>query len=556
MNEQTPINDPHLDHLSDTGGDDDFGPPPFHAITHRRAIAVVLVLAVLVLLALLPPLLNVNRYKRQIVTSISTSLGRPVHIDSVSLNLLPLPSFTLENFVISEDPAFGAEPVLQANEVRANLRVSSLWRRRVEFSRIALDSPSVNLVHLPDGRWNLESILLQASRMPAAPTAQKKAGTAPRFPYIEATGARVNLKMGLEKMPISLTEADFALFLPEPNEWHLRLKTHFVRTDAPPTDTGILRVEGTLGRASTLAAVPVDLHADWETAPLGAVSWVLMGRDAGLRGEMNLTAAVTGTVGSNNLDTHLTLQRVRRADFVPEHTLDAELTCKARVGDVFHAFHNVRCAWPSGTSDGGLMVTGELPDLRNLQTAQATATFKDIPAASLLDALRVASNRVSPTLKVAGGISGTYVYTAQPTPLHEKLPAAPNFTITHATLDLGDNKPLLDQDLTGTLTGNQLTLAPIPLALAPASREPASLDLKLDEAGYTLHLSGTVLSSRLLQLAKALPQVGDGLEALLPTPLPPAPIRVDLLSNRTWGQPQTWSTAAVHPAPHGRIRRR
>ena len=556
MNEQSPINDPHVDHLSDTGGDDDFGPPPFHAITHRRAIAIVSVLAVLVLLALLPPLLNVNRYKRQIVTSISTSLGRPVHIDSVSLNLLPLPSFTLENFVVSEDPAFGAEPVLQANEVRANLRVSSLWRRRVEFSRIALDTPSVNLVHLPDGRWNLESILLQASRMPAAPTAQKTAGPAPRFPYIEATGARVNLKMGLEKMPISLTEADFALFLPEPNEWHLRLKTHFVRTDAPPTDTGVLRVEGTLGRASTLAAVPVDLHADWSTAPLGALSWVLMGHDAGLRGEMNLTAAVTGTVGSNNLDTHLTLQRVRRADFVPERTLDAEIACKARVGDVFHALHDVHCAWPSGTSDGGLMLTGDLPDLRNLQTAQASATFKDVPAASLLDTLRVASNRVSPLLKASGTVSGTYLYSGQAVTPSQAVSTLPNLTIAHAHLDLGDNKPLIDQDISGVIAGRQLTLSPITLALAPLTRDPAILDLKLDEAGYTLHLSGTALPARLLQLAHALPQFGDGLEGILSKPPAVSPVRVDLLSTRTWGQPQTWAPAANHPAPRGRIRRR
>ena len=30
--------------------------------------------------------------------------GRPVHLDRVSLNLLPLPGFILENFVVEEDP--------------------------------------------------------------------------------------------------------------------------------------------------------------------------------------------------------------------------------------------------------------------------------------------------------------------------------------------------------------------------------------------------------------------------------------------------------------------
>ena len=57
-----------------------------------------------------PPLLNVGRYQRRIVTSMSESLGRPVHLDKVTLHLLPMPGFTLDNFVVSEDPAFGNEP--------------------------------------------------------------------------------------------------------------------------------------------------------------------------------------------------------------------------------------------------------------------------------------------------------------------------------------------------------------------------------------------------------------------------------------------------------------
>src|SRR5215469_17493811 len=103
----------------------------------RRRIAIMLmVLLGILLLVLVPPLINVNRFQRRIATSIGGSLGRPVHLDRVTLSLLPLPGFTLENFVVGEDPAFGFEPIIRANEVRATLRLSSLWRGRVEFSRI------------------------------------------------------------------------------------------------------------------------------------------------------------------------------------------------------------------------------------------------------------------------------------------------------------------------------------------------------------------------------------------------------------------------------------
>src|ERR1035437_5179498 len=156
----------------------------------RRRLAFVLSIVLVVLLPVfIPPLINVNRFQRSVDRNISAALGRAVHFDRLSLTLLPVPGFTLNNFVIDEDPAFGSEPTLRADEVQVDLRVSSLWHRRVAFSKIALTEPSVNLVHLAAGRWNIESLLLQASHIEAAPTAQRFAGAAPRFPYIEATGA-------------------------------------------------------------------------------------------------------------------------------------------------------------------------------------------------------------------------------------------------------------------------------------------------------------------------------------------------------------------------------
>jgi hypothetical protein len=156
----------------------------------RRLIAALIFLLVVLLMAFVPPLLNLNRFQRRIERNIAAALGRPVHFDRVSLTLLPLPGFTLDNFVVAEDPAFGAEPIITAASVDATVRFSSLWRRRVEFSTIALTEPtSINLVHTADGRWNIQGLLLQASQIQAAPTAQKYAGPAPRFPYISGSSA-------------------------------------------------------------------------------------------------------------------------------------------------------------------------------------------------------------------------------------------------------------------------------------------------------------------------------------------------------------------------------
>src|SRR6202041_1412886 len=102
------------------------------------------------------------------------------------------------------------------------------------------------------------------------------AGLPPRFPYIEATGARLNLKLDREKSPLSLTDADFALWLPDPQQWHLRLSAHPARTDTDVSDTGIVELEGTLSRAPSLGQVPINLRGTWRNAPLGGASRFLL----------------------------------------------------------------------------------------------------------------------------------------------------------------------------------------------------------------------------------------------------------------------------------------
>jgi len=463
---------------------------------------------------------------------------------------LPWPGFTLKQFVVNEDPAFGSEPVIRADTVRARIRLRSLWRRRVEFSRITLDEPSVNLVHRADGRWNVESILLQAAKINAAPTAATSAaGDSPRFPYISASSGRVNFKMGLEKLPISLTEADFALWLPDAQQWRLRLEGRPTRTDAAATDTGTLLVQGSFGRAATLKDAPVDLTAEWRAAPLGAVSWIVMGRDAGFRGEMTLRASVTGTVGENTLESQLELSHGRRAEFVPAEPLEAEIGCAARASRVFHQLSDVRCVWPVESDKPGVVLTGQVPDVQDLSTAKGTVTLRKVPAEALLDGLRLGTPRVSPGLAATGKLGGGLTIAGPQ--------VAGSLMVTEAVLTLDGGAPFVDGGVSAEVGAGEVTVRPIGLKLgAPA---PASLDAHIDRAGYTMHLSGAALRTRLLEFAAALPQFGDGLAEVLPPVTEEAesktetPIRVDLASTHPWGGAQTW-TPVVTARPSARRR--
>jgi hypothetical protein len=587
-----------------TGTEETTPLPPHH---RRRLLYVAFVALVIVVLLLIPPLISVNRFQRRIATSISDSLGRPVHLDRVTLNLLPLPGFTLQNLVVGEDPAFGSEPIIRASSVRATLRFRSLWTRRVEFSTISFDDPSVNLVHTSDGKWNLESILLRASHISAAPTAQRKVGAAPHFPYIEATGARLNLKLDQEKTPISLTEADFALWLPDPQQWHLRLKAHPARTDTNASDTGTLQVEGTLGRAPSLGQVPINLTGEWSSAPLGEATRVLLGRDAGLRGEMTLSASAQGTVGNSTLQTRLRLNNARRADFIPDRTLTIDLQCLGTATNLYHAFNNVHCNWPPAASGAPLLaIAADLPDILQPRSATIDIVAPGLPAAALLEWLHVASSRVPADIVATGSLTGDIAYnptspaaastrgwtgelqmtgaslinpqagstslvvgdvalnsiapatpptrnarhrTAQPaSPSSHLRPTPVNFPLgaTSNSLPAGPTDSLPSGSPISPTTGGFL-LAPTSLALG--GKDPATLEGHVDATGYTLHLTGMASTARMLALAAALPPFGDGLAAVLPTDRAPGPYRVDLTATRPWRGPQTWTdTTTTHPA--------
>ncbi len=84
---------------------------------------------------------------------------------------------------------------------------------RLEVSRIHFDDASLNLVREPNGGWNFASILVQAAHIPNAPTGQRYAGSAPRFPYIEADNSRINFKQGNEKKPLSFLNSDLSVSL-------------------------------------------------------------------------------------------------------------------------------------------------------------------------------------------------------------------------------------------------------------------------------------------------------------------------------------------------------
>lgn len=373
----------------------------------RRGKRVFLVLAALLLVLLVPPLINANRYRTRITAAIGDAIGRRVATDKVTLRLLPEPGFVLENVVVADDPAFSAEPMLRAESLTAALRLSSLWRGRLEVARMSLDYPSLNLVRNAEGRWNVEDLFERGAQAPAAPTAYRREHR-PRFPYVEVDEGRINFKFGLEKQVFALTEADLSLWLASENRWETRFRAKLYRTDVEIADSGYLRLEGSFRKAASARETPLDLRLEIEDAQLGQLTRILYGRDRGLRGELNATAELRGTPAELRMSSEAAIDGFRRYDLGGADPLRLSTACNGlfRSSGERFSLEELACSSPAGASAQILLTGGGSRGRDGRREYDLTLKFENLPANQALRFAKQVKRNVAADLEATSTLQG------------------------------------------------------------------------------------------------------------------------------------------------------
>ena len=345
------------------------------------------------------------RLKARIANSIGRAVARPVEIGSVHLRFLPQPGFDLDNLVIYEDAAFGAEPMLRAREVTAVVRLRSLVRGRLDIARLELTEPSLNLVRRADGRWNLEDLLERTERTPLAPTAKSRSEARPGFPYIEASSGRINFKAGQEKKPYALLNADFALWQESENMWGVRLKAEPLRTDMNLSDTGLLRMNGIWQRAGSLRETPLQFSLEWSRAPLGQLTKLVTGNDKGWRGEVRLDATLSGMPAAMHVTADTSIQDFHRYDISSSEGLRLAAHCDGRYSSVEAVMHEILCTAPVG--DGMITLRGDA-GLPGVHKVDLLLNAENVPASAAVQLARRAKKDLPADLISAGNVQGSF----------------------------------------------------------------------------------------------------------------------------------------------------
>jgi hypothetical protein len=368
----------------------------------KRRVLVAIIAIVLVLFLVRP---GVSRLKVQIASSISRAVDRPVEIGSVHLRFLP-PGFDLENLVVEEDPQFGAEPMLRAPEVTAMIRLASLLRGRLEISRLDLTEPSLNLARRADGRWNWETLLERAARVPLAPTAKSKSELRVGFPYIEASSGRINFKVGQEKKPYALLDADFALWQESENAWGGRLRAEPMRTDMNLNDAGMLRAEGKWQRAGSLRQTPLQFSLEWDRVQLGQMTKLILGSDKGWRGEVRLDATLSGTPAAMQIGADASIEDFHRYDISSAGGMRLWTHCDTQYSSPDRIARDIFCSVPVGN---GMISLHGYAGLPGVHRVDLSLDIENVPmgAAGLL-AMRAKKN-LPADLLATGNIQGNFV---------------------------------------------------------------------------------------------------------------------------------------------------
>ncbi|MGO9318783.1 MAG: AsmA family protein [Terracidiphilus sp.] len=526
----------------------------------RRLWLAITVMAAILAILIVPPFLSVSRYESRITQLISASLGRPVRISSVEMRFLPRPGFLLSDLTVEDDPAYGFEPVLHANTVTASIRLLSLWRGRLELDTISVDEASLNLVRSAPGHWNINSLLRTATAQAQSEAGKSDNAAKPvRLPYLKATHSRINIKNGVEKLPFSLLDTDLSFWQQSPGDWRVRLRGQPARTDLSleQGDTGIVRLEANLRQASDLRQMPLHIDLEWRQAQLGQLTRLLLGSDAGWRGDLTGELHLDGTLKEAQIKTRLRATSVHRAEFAPAAPMDFDANCSLIAHFYTRAIENLLCVSPLGS--GHVRLTSNLPGEGG--PPHFSVELDRISVAAGLDALRTVRSDLAPGLEVTGSASGKITYAP------DNEPASPSQVRAAAMARAVEQGPL-----SGSLTVQGLQLSgngfsqPLRVPkflLAPANQPsgtgqalaatvavpagatvPLTVSTRLMLSGYQLTIRGQASITR----ARDLAHVAGIRNVTAMDALEGDPVSVDLAASGPWMKPvQTISLGDLSP---------
>lgn len=118
---------------------------------------IVLVVVVLGLAMIIPILVNVDRYRPQVIAQIQRETGKPVVIGHLDLTLLPRVAIHVDGFSLGNPAGFPPGNFAKVKNIVAVVDAFALMHHKVEITSLKLEDLTLDMLEDARGKWNFEN---------------------------------------------------------------------------------------------------------------------------------------------------------------------------------------------------------------------------------------------------------------------------------------------------------------------------------------------------------------------------------------------------------------
>jgi len=267
--------------------------------TLLKVVGIVVVVLIVVAIAL-PFFVNVNSFRPQIESSLSSALGRPVKIGNLGLSIFS-GSVVADQLSIGDDPKFSNQPFVQAKSLKVGVELLPLlFSKQLNVTHLVIEQPEITLLRNREGIWNFSSLGNQGqpttapeTARPAPETAAKGGGGAPgnlSVAKLQLTDGKVTVgSVPARRKPIvydkvNVTVKDFSF-----------AGTFPVTASVGLPGGGSLKIDGTAGPINSTDTTLTPAQAKIKLTKLDLAQSALVDPELGITG----SADFDGTVNSD-----------------------------------------------------------------------------------------------------------------------------------------------------------------------------------------------------------------------------------------------------------------
>jgi len=275
-------------------------------IPRKVQIAAAVFVLLVLIIASLPLFIDVNRFLPEIDAQLTAAIGRPVTLNSISINLFE-GGLVAKDLSIADDPAFSGQPFLQAKSLDITVNfLPLLLEKELAVRKFEVVKPSIQLIQNAAGKWNFSTIGTGAANQAAQPQTTTSA-PAISVGHLQISDAEVTVQ----------TQPSTAVHVYD--KVNIEVKDFSSSSQFPFTFSaqlpagGSIKLTGTGGPLDPVDNTLTPLTADLTVTKLNPVASGFLLARSGLDGVLDVTAHLASDGKTAQLDGNVTGNKMRFA---------------------------------------------------------------------------------------------------------------------------------------------------------------------------------------------------------------------------------------------------